>query len=113
MTNTFRIAGLGGVSHTPETKQIFKLIPLDGTISHFLSTALIKFAESRGFNETRISEYQQDFISEERLIEINEFENKARRVDYTYLYAYEYLKRRLRYSNHSSIIRAALQFLSK
>jgi hypothetical protein len=103
VAKSFRLAGLSTVYHNKTTRSIFER--LEGNRSEIIGEAIVKFATKKGFNPSKFS---VDYVSEDRLEVIKSFEKKQKRVDYTYLYAFEFLKYNMPLVNKSVIIREAI-----
>lgn len=104
---TFRVEGLPSVWHTEETLLLWESLREEGiSLSKYLRDAILALAARYSFSITNAAIHNVV-----KLTEIREFEKRSREVDYTYLYAFEFLKSHpeFRYARQSDIQRLALK----
>ena len=77
------------MQHTEETRKIFD--NLNGSRSDFAREAILKFAKDRGFEQVT-----PDLVSDENRLKIEILEQSnermKRKIDYSYIYAFWWLK---------------------
>ncbi len=113
-TKSFRVAGLSSCWHNEKTKDIFRQCA-NGSITDFVTSAIVKYAKHLGFTYTEMQatlSYQPNYITDGRMIEIQNAVDKSRKKDYTYLVAFEYLRWKRPGVNTSNLYRDAIVFNS-
>ncbi len=90
-TKSFRVAGLSSCWHNEKTKEIFERCA-NGSVTRFVTSAIIDYAETLGFVYDNGSFNKPNYITDKRFAEIETMVDKSRQKNYTYLVAFEYLR---------------------
>lgn len=99
----FHIDRLPVCTHTPETE---KILNEQSNKSNWMREQVLKFAEHYGF-DWQPNGHKPSFVDNQKWQEYTDYSQRSRRVDYTYIIAYEWLKRleQFKYSSDAVLLR--------
>jgi hypothetical protein len=108
MKKKFNVSLLYQVTHDNETIEIFENVD-EGKRGSFVREAILEFASNEGF---RLPKELPDYMPPSKWKMIQDFQGVSRKVDYSFLVAYHWLKSLSRYSykGKSEIVREAIKW---